>query len=712
MKAQAPVSHRGSGDRATDGPEPTERELGENSLKTFARAVEQSPVSIVITDPGGNIQYVNPKFEQLTGYTSREAIGQHTRILSSGEKRPEEYRELWATINSGRTWHGEFHNRRKDGSLFWERASISPVLDEQGALIHFVAVKEDITERRAAENELRVAATAFESQEGMTVTDTNGVILRVNRAFTRITGYTAEEAVGQTPRLLYSGRHDEAFYGAMWERIRRDGSWQGEIWNRRKDGEIYPEWLAITTVFDEHGQVSHYVGAFSDITQHKLAEDKIRQLAFSDSLTGLPNRRLLLDRLHQALAASARNKRRGALLFIDLDNFKTLNDTLGHDKGDLLLIQVAERLADCIREGDTVARLGGDEFVVMLEDLSENPEDAASQAETVGEKILAALNYSYPLAGYECRSTPSIGVTLFSAHQNSIDELLKQADLAMYQAKAGGRNTLRFFDPEMQAVVTARARLETELREAVLKNQLLLYYQAQVDCAGRLTGAEALVRWQHPRRGLVSPGDFIPLAEETGLILPLGQWVLETACTQLAAWAARADTAILTMAVNVSARQFHHVDFVAQLRAVLDGTGANPERLKLELTESVLLNDLEDTIAKMVALKARGISFSLDDFGTGYSSLSYLKRLPLNQLKVDQSFVRDLLTGANDASIARTIIAMAQSLGLAVIAEGVETEAQRDVLASQGCQAYQGYLFGHPAGAESLPYFTTPLETP
>ena len=669
----------------------------EDSLRTFARAIEQSPVSIVITDPEGNIQYVNPKFEQLTGYTSAEAIGLNPRILSSGEVPAENYRDLWATISSGKTWQGEFHNRRKDGTLFWEQASISPIFDEQGKLIHFVAVKEDITERRQAETELRIAAIAFESQEGMVVTDARQVILRVNRAFTEITGYSAEEVVGQTPKLLSSGRHDAAFYAAMWESIRHSGTWQGEIWNRRKSGEVYPEWLSITAVKTPDGAISHYFSTLIDITLRKAAADEIEHLAFYDSLTMLPNRRLLLDRLQQALAASARSKRQGALLFIDLDNFKMLNDTLGHDKGDLLLQQVAQRLATCVREEDTVARLGGDEFVVMLADLSENLEEAATQTETVGEKILAALNQSYRLAGYEHHSTPSIGVTLFSSPHKSVDELLKRADLAMYQAKAAGRNTLRFYDPEMQAAVSARASLEADLRRAIVDQQFVLHYQAQVTgAAGRLTGVEALVRWRHPRRGLVSPMEFIPLAEENGLILPLGQWVLETACAQLVAWAGRPDTEQLILAVNVSARQFRHPDFVAQVLAVLEHSGADPRRLKLELTESLLLEDMENIIVKMSALRTRGVSFALDDFGTGYSSLSYLKRLPLDQLKIDKSFVRDVFSDPNDRAIARTIVALAQSMGLSVIAEGVETEGQRDFLASQGCHACQGYLFGRP----------------
>jgi predicted signal transduction protein with EAL and GGDEF domain len=367
---------------------------------------------------------------------------------------------------------------------------------------------------------------------------------------------------------------------------------------------------------------------------------------------------------------------------------------------------VAQRLVTCVREGDTVARLGGDEFLVMLEDLSEDALDAATQAETVGEKIRASLNQPYQLGPCAQHSTASIGITLFGgvAHEG-IDEPLKRADLAMYQAKAAGRNTLRFFDPQMQAVVMARAALEVDLRMALEKHQLRLYYQAQVQGENQLTGVEALVRWQHPLRGMVSPAEFIPLSEETGLILPLGLWVLETACTQLALWALRPERAHLTMAVNVSAHQFHQDDFVSQVLAVLARSGANPQRLKLELTESLLISNVEDVILKMEALKAQGVGFSLDDFGTGYSSLSYLKRLPLDQLKIDQGFVRDILIDPNDAAIARMVIVLADSLGLAVIAEGVETEAQRDFLAGQNCHAYQGYLLSRPLPLDEFETF-------
>lgn len=458
------------------------------------------------------------------------------------------------------------------------------------------------------------------------------------------------------------------------------------------------------TYVDSEGK--RYLGGMAvDITERKTAEERIENLAFYDSLTGLPNRRLLLDRLAHVLDAGARHMRLGALLFIDLDNFKTLNDTLGHDKGDLLLQMVAERLTTSVRKGDTLARLGGDEFVVLLEDLGPSALDAAAQAELVGEKILAALGEPYRLDGHAHRSTPSIGITLIGETAESLDEPLKRADLAMYQAKAAGRNTLRFFDPQIQSAIAERVVLETELRAAVAQQQFVLYYQPQIADAGRLTGVEALVRWQHPERGIVAPADFIPLAEDTGLIVPLGCWVLDQACTQLASWATQPDMAHLTIAVNVSPCQFHQANFVDQVRAALAATGANPQRLKLELTEGLLITSIGDVISKMARLKKEGVSFSLDDFGTGYSSLAYLKRLPLDQLKIDQSFVKDILLDSNDAAIATTIIALAESLGLAVIAEGVETEAQRDFLARHGCKAYQGYLCSRPLPIAELEEF-------
>ncbi len=553
-----------------------------------------------------------------------------------------------------------------------------------------------LAERKQAEDELRIAAATFDIQQAILITDADSKILRVNQAFQDITGYTEDEVTGKNPRMFQSGRHDAAFYQAMWAALHDTGKWSGEVWDKRKNGEIYPKSMTITAVYGERHQVTQYVAVFRDISSRKKSEQDIHQLAYYDPLTHLPNRRLLLDRLQQAMAVSARKECYGALLFMDMDNFKVINDTRGHDIGDLLLIEVARRLKSCVREGDSVARLGGDEFVVVLEDLSGKADEAATQTEQVAENIRNKLARPYLLNEFECLTTPSIGVSLFYAHQESSGELLKHADVAMYQAKAAGRNAIRFFDPVMQAILDKRDELLAALRHALQKQQLQLYYQVQVDSAKRPLGAEVLLRWNLPERGLVSPLEFIPLAEESGLIIPIGLWVLETVCVQLKRWQQDGLTRDLILAVNVSAKQFRAADFVMQVQRVLLASGAKPAQLKLELTESTVLENVEDTIAKMRELKLLGISFSMDDFGTGYSSLSYLKRLPLDQIKIDQSFVRDITTDPNDAAIVQTIIAMTEAMGLNVIAEGVETEAQQEFLELRGCHAFQGYLFSKP----------------
>ncbi len=463
-----------------------------------------------------------------------------------------------------------------------------------------------------------------------------------------------------------------------------------------RDGSIHYITSRGRLEFDAQRRPWKITSIIFEVTEWKEAQKRINSLAFYDSLTELPNRRLLAERIQHALAFSARNGRMGAILFIDLDNFKTINDTLGHSVGDILLQQVATRLNACVREEDTVARIGGDEFVVMLENLSEADSEAATQTQFIAEKILLSLSRSYQIASYKYHCTCSVGVALFNGRQQSIDDLLKQADIAMYQAKKSGRNTLRFFDAQMQEIVTARAALETELRSAIEQHQFQLYYQIQVDQFSRAIGAEALIRWNHPMRGLVSPLEFIPLLEETGMILPVGQWVLDTACAQLKAWEQEEHTRHLVLAVNVSARDFLQTDFVGKVRAIVESHGIAPERLKLELTESLLLESIDDTIAIMNALNQIGIQFSLDDFGTGYSSLQYIKRLPLDQVKIDQSFVRDLVGNRGDQAIVRTIIVMAQSMNLEVIAEGVETEEQFRLLLNKGCTHFQGYLFGKP----------------
>ncbi|WP_426305751.1 EAL domain-containing protein [Acidovorax facilis] len=475
-----------------------------------------------------------------------------------------------------------------------------------------------------------------------------------------------------------------------------------EMQRLTEDGK--PVWVSISgePIFDGAGQFTGYRGLARDITERKLAEAEIQRLAFYDELTGLPNRRLLMDRLDRAANACAREGCHGALLFLDLDNFKGINDTMGHEWGDRLLVQVGGRIGACVRATDTVARLGGDEFVVVLQGLHAEVDVAAAEAEAVAQKVLAALNEPYVVQNSEVHSTPSIGIALFRGVQLPVQELLQRADLAMYQAKAQGRNTLCFFDPAMQAAASARSALEGDMRQGILRNEFLLHYQPVVDEAGKVLGAEALVRWNHPQRGMVPPGDFIPLAEQTGLILALGRQVLTMACRQLALWTTAPHTADWTVAVNVSAQEFRQPGFADEVLSVLRDCGADPAHLKLELTESLLLHDVEDSILKMQALRTLGVGFSLDDFGTGYSSLSYLKRLPLDQLKIDQSFVRDVLTDPNDATIACTIITLAHSLGLDVVAEGVETEGQRAFLLRNGCQQFQGYLFGRPGPAELL----------
>jgi len=556
-------------------------------------------------------------------------------------------------------------------------------------------VLSDITQRKLAEDELRIAAVAFASQAGMMITDARGNILRVNPAFTGLTGYGAEEAIGQTSKLLRSGRQDQLFYQRMWSALTSNGSWQGEIWNKRKNGQIYAEMLSITAIVSPDRGITHYVASFTDITKNKEAEAEIHRLAYYDPLTRLPNRRLLQDRVGQALTATARSGHCGAVLFIDVDNFKALNDTRGHDIGDLLLVEVAQRMRSIVRQGDTVARQGGDEFVVLLEDLGQEPREGAVLAKQLGEKVREAIEQPCILNGYEYHCKISIGIGLFD-QQETLENLFKHADLALYQAKNAGRNTLRFFDPAMQAALDLRSALETELRQALKLNQLLLHFQRQVDGERRLIGCEALLRWQHPQRGLVPPDDFIALAEDTGLILPIGHWVLETVCTLLASWQNLQSTRTLQVAVNVSARQFRQPDFVTEVRDVLAATGANPALLKLELTESLVLQDVEDAIEKMGAIKQLGVSLSMDDFGTGYSSLSYLTQLPIDQLKIDRSFVSNLPGKSKDETIAKAIITMGRGLAMHVIAEGVETEAQRAFLEVIGCDAYQGFLFSRP----------------
>jgi diguanylate cyclase (GGDEF)-like protein/PAS domain S-box-containing protein len=613
---------------------------------------------------------------------------------------PDDYDGVVASIEQSARdltpWVYEYRVKFDDGTVRCLLGNAVPDRQEDGAVLWHGFIT-DVTERNQIKRTLAESAESYRTLVEWTpepiAVHRDGKLVFVNPAATAMFGATsAQELVG---RPILELVHPE-FRQIVLARVKEQGE-KGMAVPMMEEKFLKIDGTPIdvevqSRTIQYQGGVAFQV-AMRDITSQKAAQERLQTLAFYDPLTGLPNRRLLMDRLQQDLAGSARHKRQGALLMLDLDNFKDINDVLGHEQGDLVLQKVAERLSVCVRERDTLARVGADEFVVLLAELDENPLEAAMQAELVGHKILDALKQPYQFDDSEMSCTASIGITLFGEQHDDNVEALKRAEMAMYQAKAQGRNTLRFFDPKMQAVVASRVAMEASLREAIGKDQFVLHYQPQVTDKGQITGVEALLRWLDPKRGMVSPAEFIPVAEETGLILPIGNRVIEIACKQLAQWASQPGMAHLTVAVNVSARQFHQRDFVDRVLLTLERTGANPHRLKLELTESLLIEDVEGVIFKMNALMARGVTFSLDDFGTGYSSLSYLQRLPLNQLKIDQGFVRDILINPNDAAIAKMVVALADSLGLTVIPEGVETQAQRDFLLSLGCHHFQGYLF-------------------
>jgi len=588
----------------------------------------------------------------------------------------------------------ETRHRHKDGHAVDIEVSVAFLPEFQ----QFCAFCRDITERKQTELDLRIAATAFEAQEAMVITDTASVILRINKAFTASTGYTEKEAVGRKISILKSGRHDAAFYAAMWKSILSVGAWQGEIWDRRKNGEIYPKWLSITAVKRNDGVISHYVGTHTDITERKAADEQIKQLAFYDPLTQLPNRRLLQERLKHSINVERRDGKQLALLMLDLDRFKAINDSLGHLAGDDLLQQVAERITAKLRDVDMVARLGGDEFIVLLEDIAQ-PEDAAR----VAKEIIADLTKAFCLSqSGNVQIGVSIGISLSPQHGDTPELLMDHADAALYQAKDAGRGCFAYFSEDLTIAARERIALETRLRHAIEHRELRVFYQPQVDIAsGRIVGAEALVRWQDPVEGLIAPIRFIPIAEETGLIVEIGEWVLRETCRQGRQWL-DAGLPPLTLAVNVSSRQFLRSDICAVAATVLSDSGFPPQQLELEITESGLMENQHNATAILNSLRAQGVRLAIDDFGTGYSSLAYLKHFPLDVLKIDKRFIDDIPVQQDDMEIAATIVAMGHILGFKVLAEGVETMAQLAFLQEKGCDMYQGYLKSKPVPAHEF----------
>ncbi|MCV2348699.1 PAS domain S-box protein [Paucibacter sp. Y2R2-4] len=688
------------------------------SEASFKSAFECSAIGMALVSTEGSWLRVNAKLCQMFGYAEAEMMSLDFKRLSLPEDLDLDLREMRRTlrgeIDSYVMTKRYFH---KDGHVLWGLLSVAGVKDPAGHVLHLVTQLNDISEQKKAEQQLlagraKLRESAQHTQaildhmkDGVISIDASGLILSFSRAAGEMFGYAAEELIGRSFSVLMP-EPQHSLQGEQLVAYIRDEAphvvgRSCELEGLRKDGSLFPVLLSVSELATE-GQDT-FMGLVRDLSSQHQHQEEMHRLAFYDPLTGLPNRRLLLDRLAQVLQNSGRSGEHSALLLLDLDHFKLLNDSLGHETGDQLLQQVAERLRAQVRDGDIISRFGGDEFVVLLEALGSNSEEAAKAAESVADKLLQILAQPYALRGQEHVCTPSIGIVVFKGEAESRQELLKKADVAMYQAKSGGRNRACFYDPVLQASVAMRQSLAHDMRRGLAAQEFTLYYQVQVNALGEPDGVEALVRWRHPTHGLMSPLFFIPLAEETGLILPLGQWVLETACAQLRNWADDPMTAPWTMAVNVSASQLTQDDFVESVASALRRTGASPYQLKLELTESMLIHDVEDVITKMRAVKALGVGFSLDDFGTGYSSLSILKRLPLDQLKIDQSFVRDLLTDLNDVVIARTVLALGQSLGLKVIAEGVENAGQLEVLSTMGCQAFQGYYFGRPVPAQELP---------
>ena len=679
----------------------------QESEERFRATFEQAGVGIVHTALDGRFIRSNQRFAEIIGYPIAEIA--HLSFLQI--TRPEDVEEslrILKGMQTGDVASASWEKRyvRKDGSLTWVRLTTSTLRDMSGRVQHYIGVVEDINARKAAEadlaalqEKLRASETLYRaafqtSLDAISIAHaSDGVIIEVNQSFLDLIGFERDEVIGRSTSKLgiWADPRDRALAAGLLQKDKVVRNLETRF--KKKNGQVFSI-LCSASLFEIDGELCVLTIA-RDISEVKAAQAEIRNLVFYDPLTGLPNRRMFLDRLRMALHADHNHGARNAVLLIDLDNFKSLNETLGHAMGDLFLQEAARRLAACLRDADTLARQTGDEFLILIDDLSPLPAQAERDAAALGQRILASISEPYTLAERQCRVTASIGISIPGVHAKSVELVLQHADIALAHAKADGSNCVRFFSPAQQDAIRARAAMEEDLRRAIEESQFQLYYQPQVQ-HGRIVAVEALLRWNHPRRGILAPAEFIALAEDTGLILPLGDWVLETACSQIAAWAAGPPADALSIAVNISARQFRQPDFVRRVLAAINGTGANPLNLILELTESLLVDDIDDVVSKMTELKLEGLHFALDDFGTGYSSLSYLKQLPLDQLKIDRSFVRDILVDECSGAIAQAIVSISRTMSLSVIAEGVETAEQHEFLTTLGCNSFQGYLFGPP----------------